>query len=247
MTNLPDDLLDPVEARLARRVRGYSDAAVAPIDPVAIAASAAATRPRRFASIARSLPVLAGAAAVAIAAVLVGMSTLIIGGPPDSPGGPVASAPATGASAPGTGDAHLCAAETLTARIVGWDGAAGSRIAAVELAHTGSAECSIPSLGPLRLIDSAGTILIDGTDVHAGAKIKTITMAPGGVVHANVVASNYCGAPAVEPATIAFDLNDRTVFATPAPGGLSGVPPCNGASAGSSISMTNWQPGPAAP
>ena len=44
MTNVPNDPIDPIdpyESRLARRVGSFSDQAVVPIDPVAIAASAA--------------------------------------------------------------------------------------------------------------------------------------------------------------------------------------------------------------
>src|SRR5215510_708170 len=40
MTNLPDDQIDPYESRLARRVGGFADGAVRPIDPMAIAAAA---------------------------------------------------------------------------------------------------------------------------------------------------------------------------------------------------------------
>ena len=68
MTNLPDDLIDPAEGRLIRRVGDYADRAVFPIDPVAIAASASATRRSRgmFSGVAGRLAVLgAGAALVA--------------------------------------------------------------------------------------------------------------------------------------------------------------------------------------
>ena len=50
MTNRPDDLIDPYEPRLTRRVGAFADQAVRPIDATAIAATAAAAaRQRTFA------------------------------------------------------------------------------------------------------------------------------------------------------------------------------------------------------
>lgn len=240
MTNLPDDMLDPAEGRIARRIGSYSDQAVFPIDPVAIASSVAVGARRRsvaerlFGSRAAAARLaLVGAGAV-IAAVAFGT---VVGG-----GGravlPVSS------MAPNAAD-DVCASTALSGRIVGWDGAAGNRIATVELTNASGVACRLTPY-QLALVDGGGR----GQGLIVGVALQPgLLLAAGATVHTLVDASNYCGALVpVEPVSIRLDdpLQQGDVVLTPATGELSGVPPCNGApgSAGS-ITQQPWAPGPA--
>jgi hypothetical protein len=62
-----------------------------------------------------------------------------------------------------------------------------------------------------------------------------------------VLVNNYCGAPAVDPASVVIEVIGGSVPATPGATEVSGIPPCNGPSAASHITMTDWERGPAAP
>ena len=77
MTDAPFDVIDPIEARLAARVRGWADQAVEPVDAIAIARAAASapvlsgppawrfhsmTSPFRIALVAAAIGVLAQSA-----------------------------------------------------------------------------------------------------------------------------------------------------------------------------------------
>jgi hypothetical protein len=240
MTNLPDDMIDPAEGRLARRVGTYTDQAVFPIDPVAIAASAAiAARRQTLAgrlfggSGAAARLVLVGAVAL-IGAVALG--TVLGGGAHSVP--PAQTAATNGAQG-------VCASTDLSGRIVGWDGAAGNRIATVELTNTTATDCRLTQY-QLSLVDGGGRGqgLILSQELQPG-----VFVASGATVHTLVDVSNYCLAfVPVEPVSIRLDdpLEHGDVVLTPAAGGISGVPPCSGApgSAGS-ISQQAWVPGPA--
>ena len=139
-----------------------------------------------------------------------------------------------------------CDPADLTAGILGWDGAAGHRIATLRLASTASAPCNVPNSIQLSLIDARGTTLITG-------KVTTYpstSIGPSGVIHTLVQVGNYCGPAADDPATIVFDFGPGggRVTATPAssgvvglPSGLSGIPPCNGtAGPTDDITMQPW-------
>jgi hypothetical protein len=244
MTNLPDDLLDPAEARLARRVRGYTDAAVVPIDPVAIAASAGAARSRRLPTFARFGLLLAGAAALVAVASL---SILTIGRAPTSPGTAV---PTTGAAvwttATPTVATATCDSSSLEGRILRWEGAAGSRIATVELSNPTAADCQLMDY-ELALVDGGGR----NQALIIGPAIDSDVLLPAAqTIHTLVEASNFCHPSyvPVEPVSIRLDAasdNETDVVFTPAVGGLSGVPPCNGAGQPGSISQQPWAPGSA--
>ena len=131
-----------------------------------------------------------------------------------------------------------CAPAALAARITLWEGAAGSRIAHVEVTNTGRDACTLGKLERPQLIDGAGRVLIDGTAPAAGGIIE---LAPGGRATTLVDASNYCGAAPVPPVRVAFVLRDgqRFIAAPPTPTDAT-VPPCNGASQPAAIGMQPW-------
>jgi hypothetical protein len=141
---------------------------------------------------------------------------------------------------PTLGAPEACAPAALAARITLWEGAAGSRIAHVEVTNTGPARCKLATMDQPQLIDGKGSVLIDGT---APGVSPTLTIAPGGVLKTLVRASNYCGPDPLPPTSVAFVVANGRFQATPASATDATVPPCNGdpGSAGS-IDMQPWAP-----
>jgi len=133
-----------------------------------------------------------------------------------------------------------CAPADLTARITMWEGAAGSRIAHVELTNTGSKDCTLRTLMKPQLVDGRGSVLIDGPEPRTSAEKA---FAPGAVATTLVQASNYCGPAPVAPVSVAFVVAEGRTVATPVSPTDMTLPPCNGApnSAGS-IEMHPWAP-----
>jgi len=238
MTNLPDDLINPAEGRLARRVHAWSDPAVVPIDPVEIAAVAAQTRSRRGVTGGSSQFRWLGwlAAGAALTGVLIGgaMGIGALNGPAPT-------------STPSTADVlRMCTPNDVDAVITAWDGAAGHRIATVELHQIGTTVCAVASQPQPSLADGNGTQLIVG---KAAGRTVLIRFAPGAVLHTLVQAGNYCGPAPVAPVTVVFTQVEGIFVATALmPTDLSGVPPCNGtAGPTDDVTMHPWELGPAVP
>jgi Domain of unknown function (DUF4232) len=243
--NLSDDLIDPAELRLARRVGTYANQAVVPIDPVAIAAAASvAVRRRTIAG--RLLGGRGGARATARLGLLgaAAVVTAVALGSVIS-GGWHAALPTQTAVGSGVAVDDLCASTDLRGRIVVWDGAAGSRIATVELTNATTEDCSLRPY-ELSLVDAGGR----GQALILSRQVQpSVRLAAGATVHTLIDASNYCLAYVpVEPVSIRLDdpLGQGDVVLAAAIDGLSGVPPCNGAPGSpGSISQQPWTPGPA--
>ena len=131
-----------------------------------------------------------------------------------------------------------CDPSKLSARITEWGGAAGNRIANVELTNTGTETCTLRALARPRLVDGAGAVLIDGV---APTSKTLVTVAPGDVVKTMVSDSNYCGQVPIPPVSVAFVLDGGgRIVATPFSPTDATVPPCNGAGSGASIGMHPW-------
>ena len=135
---------------------------------------------------------------------------------------------------------QACTPSELAARITMWEGAAGSRIAHVEVTNTGPTRCKLATMDRPQLVDGKGSVLIDGT---APGTSPTLTIAPGGVLKTLVRASNYCGPDPLPPTSVAFVVANGRFQATPVSPTDATVPPCNGdpGSAGS-IDMQPWAP-----
>ncbi len=131
-----------------------------------------------------------------------------------------------------------CAPAALAAKITLWEGAAGSRIADIEVTNSGRDTCTLEKLERPQLIDGAGRVLIDGTAPTSGGVIE---LASGGRATTLVEASNYCGAAPVPPVRVAFVLRDgkRFIAAPPTPTDAT-VPPCNGPGQPAVIGMQPW-------
>ena len=131
-----------------------------------------------------------------------------------------------------------CAPADLAARITLWEGAAGSRIAHVELTNAGSQDCTLRTMMKSQLVDGRGSVLIDGAEPASSAQMS---FAPGAVVTTLVSTSNYCGPAPVAPVSVAFVVPEGRTVATPvSPTDLT-LPPCNGApDSPGSIEMHPW-------
>jgi hypothetical protein len=132
-----------------------------------------------------------------------------------------------------------CDPGSLAARITAWEGAAGHRIADLELTNAGTATCRLATMARPQLVDGHGSVLIDGTDPGPS---KTLTLAPGDVVKTFVQDANYCGPDPVPPVSVAFVLDGGGRFtATPLSPTDATVPPCNGAPGSKGdIEMQPW-------
>jgi hypothetical protein len=131
-----------------------------------------------------------------------------------------------------------CDPSKLAARITAWEGAAGHRIADVELTNAGAAKCKIATLDKPQLVDGHGSVLIDGV---APGSSSSLTLAPGEVVKTLVQDANYCGPDPAAPVSVAFVMNGGGRFvATPLSPTDATVPPCNGPGSPADIEMQPW-------
>jgi hypothetical protein len=164
--------------------------------------------------------------------------------------------PAAGAiSSPSPTPSHAaavtaCRAADLVGRILGWQGAAGSRIADVEITNKAASPCFVRGTPGLQLVDARGRILLDSATAGPSGQPDvtstdpTFELMPGAGLRTEVQASNYCGAAPSPPIDIAFTLPSGSgrFVAKPGPGVSSAeaVPPCNGP-IGGNIEMNGWR------
>ena len=147
-----------------------------------------------------------------------------------------ASAPAPAATA-----VAPCGLANLEARITLWEGAAGHRIAHVELTNIGFDACVIQAKARPQLVDGNRSILIDGSSPAAPDPFLTVDA--GGVLKTLVQDGNYCGPAPVAPVSVAFVLADGShVLATPFSPTDATVPPCLGSGSKADIEMQPWAP-----
>jgi Protein of unknown function (DUF4232) len=165
-----------------------------------------------------------------------------VGASPSVPAGtaaastPAASAPA--ASPSGDVAGAPCDPANLAARITLWEGAAGSRIAHVEVKNGGTVACILETVARPRLVGGDGTVLIDG---KAPATSRGLSLPAGATASTLVQASNYCGAAPVAPVSIHFQLADkREIVAAPVSPTDVTVPPCLGSGQQATIAMQPW-------
>ncbi|MFZ5854868.1 MAG: DUF4232 domain-containing protein [Chloroflexota bacterium] len=197
------------------------------------------TGPRRSLAVLLAVPLLALAVA-GCTTPGAASSGAGVSGPRPTPSPPPASpaSPAAGGSA-----TRACEVAHLAARITQWEGAAGHRIATVELRNTGTEPCAVPALMRPQLLDATGAVVIDGAPPAAS---ETITVPAGGVLTTLVQDGNYCRPAPPEPVTVAFVLptGGRIVASNESTSGLSGVPPCSsdpGSNASGDIEMQPWR------
>jgi hypothetical protein len=172
--------------------------------------------------------------------------------PTTSPSSPALSSPSpapTSTPAPATA-VGACRATDVEGRILGWQGAAGSRIADVEIANKTARSCLLRGTPGLQMVDAADRVLIDSATAgasgqpHATSTDATFELTPGGHLRTEVQSSNYCGPVPSLPIGIAFALpSDGGRFVAmpgPAVSSADAAPPCLG-STGSQIAMNGWR------
>jgi hypothetical protein len=148
--------------------------------------------------------------------------------PTANPAPSVSIAPtAAAASLTPTAAIGACAAANVAVRILSWEGAAGHRMAHVELTNAGSVPCLVESQPKPQLVAGDGSVLIDGTATPGS---PTLTVAAGGVLDTIVQDDNYCGPNPVAPVSVAFVFTGGgRIVATPvSPTDTEGVAPCMG-------------------
>jgi hypothetical protein len=185
---------------------------------------------------------LAGAGLVAVALVLAGV--LLSRPDPNNVGGttPPPSLNPTAAPTPSAAATiGQCGPDEVSARITMWEGAAGHRIAHVELTNAGTEPCALSALAEPQLVDGNGEVLIDGS---SPASTPVIEVAPGAVLQTLVQAGNYCGPIPAPPVSVAFVLSDgSSIVADPVSPTDATLPPCLGPSGSAgTIEMQPWAP-----
>ena len=163
------------------------------------------------------------------------------GAPPSSPSGGPSTTPVV-ASAEASAEATVgpCDPAALAARITSWEGAAGQRIADVELVNRGSVACLLETRAHPQLVAGDGSVLIDGRDP---ATTPVLTLEPNGKVTTLISARNYCGPAPLPPVSVAFVVGDgRRMVAAPAEPTDSTVPSCLGPNQPGTIEMHPWAP-----
>ncbi len=130
-----------------------------------------------------------------------------------------------------------CASSELSARIVSWEGAAGSRIATMELTSTTSHDCVLVT-SRVRLVDGAGHVLAITTGAHPA---PDITVQSGGKLSTLVQVSNVCANVSTPPVTLEFEVRSNDwLRAQPVSPTDETVPPCNGPGQPAEIQMHPW-------
>ena len=155
---------------------------------------------------------------------------------------PATPVPATATPEPATptprATDEVCPAGALVPQITLWEGAAGSRIAHVELTNTSNTSCVVGAVNRVQLVDGDNNVLIDGT---VPTTPSTLVIPSSGVATTLVEVSNYCGASPVVPVSLAFWLDGRTpTLSLPASATDTTTPPCNGPGQPGSIQMHPW-------
>jgi hypothetical protein len=131
-----------------------------------------------------------------------------------------------------------CDADELAARITMWEGAAGSRIATVQLTSVGTSDCLLDAVARPQLVDGSGAVLINGDNPGTDDQVS---IAPGDVLTTLVSAANYCQSAPRPPVSVAFVFaNGDRIVAAPESSTDATVPPCNGPGQPGTIEMHAW-------
>jgi hypothetical protein len=133
-----------------------------------------------------------------------------------------------------------CTRDDVAAMITMWEGAAGHRIAHLDLTKGGTEPCVFDMAMRPQLVDGNGTVLINGTKAVSSGPL---VLAPLERLTTLVDTDNYCGADPRAPVTIEFRLEDGSALvAAPQSPNDATVPPCNSAPGTSGqIQMHPWE------
>jgi hypothetical protein len=196
---------------------------------------------------------LAGAGLVVIALVLAGI--LLGRQDPNGIGGTSSPSPSVALATPSASPSALtspestptpapttapCTPDNVAAAITMWEGAAGHRIAHVEVTNDRSDPCLLETMARPQLVDGNGTVLIDGASPPSPT---SVLVNPGDVLRTLVQAGNYCGPAPARWVSVAFLLSDGgLIVASPLSPTDATVPPCLGAAEPATIDMQPLAP-----
>jgi hypothetical protein len=172
----------------------------------------------------RSSTTIASVAAIALFVVACG-SAQVTPSPTASLTTPAPSASTAATGAPSSAPA-LCSPDQLAQGISGWEGAAGTRIAQINVENRGGASCDLSGPPAAALLDSTGRIVASSTGKVGGA--PDFVLQSGGVASLLVAVANWCGDP---PQSVAIGLtlpSGGQIVAQQEAGVTFDPPPCNG-------------------
>jgi Protein of unknown function (DUF4232) len=158
-----------------------------------------------------------------------------------TPGGSASVAPSGAASS-------VCTSDQLSAAFAIWEGAAGSRMSAINLENVGTASCTLEGTPDIALLDPSGAEIASGVTFVGGPADWVVngkpkpsgwpvaTLAPGDRALARLGWSNWCGS----------DPSPSWRFTLPGGGivdlGQADPPPCNGPGEPSTIEVGPYEP-----
>jgi hypothetical protein len=226
-----NDLERDLRSQRGPREEGYTPA-VLPMtrEEAPVRASGVSRLPRAamFAGVA-----VAGALAVALVAGIFSGPGSDVGSGSASPSA-AASAPAVAVCAPAPADVTFSAEP--------WGGAAGSRGTTVTVTLAdGRYPCALGGRVAALISDANGTLLVSGQSAAVGS----VDLEPNTAFTLGVAWSNWCGNDPAAPVSLSLKIEGWTsAVPVSVPAGANPVPPCNGAGAPSSLSVTALEPAP---
>jgi hypothetical protein len=131
-----------------------------------------------------------------------------------------------------------CQAEAgdLSAQLLDWQGAAGTRFGTIRIQSAGSVGCLVSGTPGLQLIDGQGTVFLDSASLGDPASVSpakpVYTLHPGTAesLYALIGLQNFCAADPVGPVHVALVLTSSPgrLVSSEATGVTVSMAPCNG-------------------
>jgi hypothetical protein len=141
-----------------------------------------------------------------------------------------------------------CVPSDLSAQVIRWEGAAGSRFGTIALRNTGSLPCTVSGTPGMLLLDGSDKVFLDSANLGAPATATpatpVLTLQPAGAntIYLVIQLSNYCGTAPSLPVEAGLDLPGQPspggrVIAKPATAVVIDMAPCNGPGAPTTLKV----------
>jgi hypothetical protein len=197
-------------------------------------------------------PLVAFVAAAALAVAACGSNVPTVR--PSASRSATPSGSAVGTSSQSSGPAFVpCKGTDLTAAIVSWQAASGSRFATLTITRRSGAACTVRGTPGVRLLDAKGKFVLDSKLIAGigGPKIKSadplVVVRPGDELELDVQWTNWCKSQPKRPLTVALVLTSGggLLKATKAAkSGTDTAPACTSKSGPSQLRVTHAWLGP---
>jgi hypothetical protein len=144
--------------------------------------------------------------------------------------------PSPSASPSGPAQPQDCQGSDLAARVMDWQGAAGTRFGTIRVQNTGATSCLVSGTPGIQLVDGQDRVFLDSATWGEPASVAPakpiLTLRAGGADSLYLMAglTNYCGADPTSPVRIALVLPaglGRVVATAPTDVVIT-MAPCNG-------------------